>query len=142
MRLRPAAALAVTFALILPSFAFAKVLTEVRSQTKSTPTISASGFLEFPKQFRVTITSNKGGMKVAGSFAAVNCSHGEHSKTKYTPFKGSPRINKRIKPSMKHSQACFVSLSIVGDRPGTLKVKLTGTKRKGEASSAASAAAE
>lgn len=132
MRLRHATTLVVVTSLMLPVVADAKILTVIKSRTKANPAISASGFLEFPKDFRVTVTANKSGMRLAGSFATVQCSHGDKSKTKSVQIKGTPRVTKKFKPSMKHSQACFVSISVIGDRPGKVTVKLEGKQRKQE----------
>jgi acyl-coenzyme A thioesterase PaaI-like protein len=128
VRFRLALVFALALALAVPLFASAKVLTVVRSRTDANPSISASGFLETPKSFRVTVTSSKN-MSLNGSTVSLNCSHGDHSKTRIVVIRGKPRQSKRIKPSMKHSQACFVSMSIVGDKPGRLTARLTGTKR-------------
>jgi len=130
MRLRHATTLVVVTSLMLPALADAKILTVIKSRTKANPSISANGFLEFPKDFRITITSNKGAMRLSGSFATIQCSHGDNSKTKVTQLKGSPRLSKKIKPSMKHSQACFISVSVIGDRPGKITVKVEGKQRK------------
>jgi hypothetical protein len=115
--------------LVLPAFASAKTLTVVRSKTDANPSISASGFLERPKQFRVVITANKR-MDLDGSTVTASCGKGNHSKTKVVVIRGKPRLNKSFKPAFKNADACFITMSIVGDKPGRLTLRLTGTKRK------------
>lgn len=128
MRLRHVIVLALAFALLVPTYAQAKVLASVRTKTESNPSVSTSGFLRFPKDFRVRIDASKN-MKVDGSIVRVLCNKGNDSNTKFVRVKGKPRINKKIKPTPKHATACFLTLSILGDRPGRLRVKLTGSKR-------------
>ena len=129
MLFRRAIASALLLALIVPVFASAKTLTTVRSRTEANPSLSASGFLEVPKEFRVTITASKR-MDLDGSTVTASCSKNDNSKTKIVVIKGKPRLSKKFKPSFKNADACFIGMSIVGDRPGRLTVKLTGTKRK------------
>lgn len=129
MLFRRAIFLGVLLALLVPAFASAKVLTTVSGKFDANPSLSASGFLEFPKEFRVTVTSNKN-MDLDGSTVTASCSKGDDSKTKVVVVKGKPRVSKKFKPSFKNATICFISMSIVGDKPGRLRVKLTGTKRK------------
>lgn len=116
-------------ALLVPAFASAKTLTTVRSKFEANPLLSASGFLQHPKQFKVTVTSNKN-MDLDGSTVTAACNKGTDSKTKVVVIKGKPKVRKKFKPSFKNADACFISMSITSDRPGRITVKLAGTKRK------------
>jgi hypothetical protein len=128
-------------AVALPGVASGKLLTEVTSKTKSNPSISGSAFLEFPKHFRIVITASKHQTQLGGSIASVQCSHGENAKTKSIAIKGKPKVNKKVKPSMKHAQACFISVTVQGDRPGRIKLRIEGDKRKSGNDTAAAAPA-
>ncbi len=129
MLLRLATTLAVALALAVPAFASAKQLASVRSKTEADARVSASGFLTTPKEFEITISASRG-MKITGSVASIQCGRGERSRTKFIGLRGKPRINKKIRPSLKEANSCFVNLSIVGDRPGRLRVRLTGEQRR------------
>lgn len=129
MRFRTAAVLALALTVAVPAFASAKVLTSVRSKTEANPGLNASGFLSFPKDFRIRINTS-GGMKLNGSVASIQCNRGEETKTKFVGIKGKRRINKKVRPTLKDSDACFVNMSIVGDQPGRIKVRLIGRERK------------
>lgn len=129
MLFRRAIIFALLAALLVPAFASAKTLTTVRSKFDANPLLSASGFLQHPKQFRVTITSSKR-MDLDGSTVTASCSKGTDSKTKVVVIKGKPKVSKKFKPAFKNADACFISMAVTGDRPGRLTIKLTGTKRK------------
>lgn len=121
--------LALVAALALPAFASAKVLTSVRTKTEANAGVNASGFLVNPKDFRIRVNAS-GNMKINGSVASIQCSRGEQSKTKFISLKGKGSLNKKVRPSLKDSNSCFVNISIVGDEPGRIKVRLIGRERK------------
>jgi hypothetical protein len=129
MRLRLVVFLTVLCAFLAPAFASAKLLTRVESQTKANPGITASAFMVTPDEFKVIITSNKKKMKITGSNASVQCSKTDDTKIKFVPLRGKPRVSKTIQPSVKRADACFLNLSIVGDRPGKIEVRIKGDKR-------------
>lgn len=125
MRFRSATILVLLMGLAVPAIAPAKVLTTARTKTEANPSLNASGFLTFPKDFRLRVSAS-GNMKINGSVVTIQCNRGETTRTKFIGLSGKNRVNKKIRPSLKDPNACSVFVSVVGDEPGRLRIRLTG----------------